>query len=331
MAFIDPPLSKGEFRRRIIAQVAIQAAVLAMVCVVWCSVFRFSWGASFFIGGGGAMLLLWPTIRLLRLSHRNPTVIEISRDRMCITLPTRKTICTLRSEIADIHASRPRQIIGLRGRMSSVVILSTGPTIYLLKSRDFIEVDWLVHQLREALGLPVEQRGDRPIRAQLDQQDELESQPPWRGALPGATDGHWRESRSSKFRKWLGRNYNNLGLWPGLFLLGSMLIGFVLINKLSWMVMICLEFGTHAYFAEGVRPVPRAGQFSLSNGHQVGMAYRALLGVLYFVLAPLWTFISLLLAIGLNKPSEWRHERRCAARRKAEAARRPPHEPAKVR
>ena len=117
----------------------------------------------------------------------------------------------------------------------------------------------------------------------------------------------------------LSREYDNIGCAAGLFLLVAVLIGLFVTVRAAGIAAICMQLGPDAYFKHGVDYVPHK-QPLLNNGQRIAPIFQFVQTLIYFVLMPIWVFIALLIAIGLNKLIEYRNRRL-----RSKAARKPRH------
>jgi hypothetical protein len=309
--YIDPPLAKGIFRRRLLMQMALlisfAAAVLAPVCLRW----HLSFVGSIVFVSALCGIKVFPELRWWRQASRYPTVIEIASKALIVTLPSRKRVSIPFDELDDTRASKPRRMLGVRGRTSSLVIVAWGRRFRLLRYRDYIEVRWLARQIRVATGRPIDHPGEPAVQIVADQQETGEPQDAWSGPLPPASAGkHAQDHKMNRLRQTFWRDYNQLGCAASIFLLLSVVIGVRAILHLLDELVICLQFGSAAYFRDGLRPTPHRGFFNLSNGQAIAGQYKLLFSALFFIIAPLWMAIALLAAIGWNRLAiafrEWR-------------------------
>jgi hypothetical protein len=102
------------------------------------------------------------------------------------------------------------------------------------------------------------------------------------------------------FAQAISREYNNLGCAPMIILLLSVVAGIFIVTHFAELIVICLQFGSDAYFHQGLRPIPHRGFFKLNNGQEIAPPYKLLFIGLYFVLMPVWVTISLFVAITVN-------------------------------
>jgi hypothetical protein len=314
--YIDPPLAKGIFRRRLLMQMALlisfSAAVLASACLRWHLSFV---GSIVFVSALCGIKVL-PELRWWRQAIRYPTVIEISARTLALTLPSGKCVSIPFDEVDDIRASKPRRMLGVRGRVSSLVIVAWGRRFRSLWYRDYIEVRWLARHIRIATGRAVDHPGEPAVQIAADEQEVGETHGTWSGPLPPAKPGKRTQDRKmNRLGRTLSREYDQFGCAPNVFLLFSMLVGIVTIGHLLDELVICLQFGFDAYFRDGVRPVPHKGFFNLSNGQMIAPPYRLLFFALYFVVMPLWMGMALLAAIGFNRLATTFRERRQRSKR----------------
>lgn len=295
--FIDPPLAGTPFTRRLLVRLAFQTVIILTVMPVFFMVWHFS-RAGILIGVlGVAAYNGWFLFRYSRHAGRYPTVIDITPSAMAMTLPSGERIFLLIAEIADIHASRPRRQLGVRGRVSSLIISAWGRKFWLLRCRDYVEVRWLARQLRLCVGKAADHPGE-PAPLAADTQEHWEPERVWSGPLPPMPQsGEAARCRTRRWRQILSREYNQLGCLAGIFMFASMLIGSIVTTQFVDALMICLEFGRDAYFKRGLRTIPHHGFFQLNNGQVIAGQYQALFFVTCLVGTVIWMSATLFVAI----------------------------------
>ena len=265
--FIDPPLATSRLGRRILIRMALQLALLVVFLVPFCVVWHFSGlGAVAFISVV-ALITIWSYMRYWFLSSRYPTIIEASSKSVIVILPTRRRIEIPLTELGDIHASRPRRMIGVRGRTSSLIISAFGRKFWLLRYRDYIEVRWLARELRVAAGRSADHPAEPAVRIAADAQEMSEAEKSWSGSVPQVKDV--RRSRwKNALRETISREYDKLGGAPFLCLALSVVIGMMIIANVNSILVLCISYGSDAYFKNGLRFVPHRG-FLLTNGRTI--------------------------------------------------------------
>ena len=236
---------------------------------------------------------------------------------MVLTLPTRKRVVIPLDELTGITAAPPRHLPGVPERISSVVISTLGRRLRLLPYRDYVEMVWFARQLREAVERAKHGSNGPDEALAADMQKGAEPRIRWSGPLPAPPDAS--ERARHRLRKTFGRfldyEYNRLGCGTGLFLLLLAISGLWIFTREIAIGMICLQFGSDAYFHHGLRTAPHRGFFIPNNGQRIAPQYEALAMALYFVWMPIWVTAALLIAIAINRILLAISERRWRARR----------------
>ena len=241
----------------------------------------------------------------------NPTVVDITSKVIALTLASGKRIVIPREDLSGIHAVTPRRMIGRKGRISSLTIRTSIRSVRLLPRRDYVEVRWLAHELRKAVGLPADDPSEPLLNEAMDRQEvpDEEVDPTIKLPDPKQTTTLPRSRRAHAWRRGLSREYDNLGCGATLFLLATVLVGMVVINRTLGIAAICLQFGTDAYFRRGLDYVPHRG-LQLNNVQKLGPPYVVVYILGCFVALVIWTGGALILTIGLNKLVDYRNKRR---------------------
>jgi hypothetical protein len=325
--FVDPPISEGWLRRRFLIRSALQiglaAAVVLPLLVFW-RAFGVVW---LVIGCAAAALNLWLSLGRWWQATRHPTVIDVAAGVMVLTLPTRRRMVIPLGDLSDVCAAPPRHLLGVRPRVSSVLVSAFGRRVRLLPYRDYLEMLWLARELRAAVGHEKDHPGEPAPGATPDRPEAGESAPAWRGPLPAFPDPaeRLRHPPHRGLRRFLDEEYNRLGCGAFLVLLLLVISGIMICEHEITVLAICLQFGADAYFLHGLRTVPHKGLL-LNNGQTIAPQYRAMIYLSIYIVGPFCAGVALLIAIGVNRLliliSEPWHRARQARKNKQDALRR---------
>lgn len=313
LRFIDPPLRGTHLERRILLKIALRIALALIVVPAFLTVMRFPRAAVVICTAGIIILNGWGPIRYWYYAASHATFIDVTPGMLAVTLPNLKRILVPIKELQDIRASKPRRVLGSRGRTSSLVISSRGRQFWILRYRDYIEARWIARQLRSVAGMPL----DHPREPQIvaDSQDVRESEKTWSGPLPSLPDENNASVRlPENFRQTLDREYNNLGCAATLFLFAVEMAGLYLVVRLVDVLIICLEFGSNAYFHEGLHYMPHRPDL-LSNGQMTSPGFRFISLVACFIGTAIWTPVALFAGIAVNHLLDAIHKRLRRARK----------------
>jgi hypothetical protein len=299
--FVDDPKGTSKNYRRsfalILGRLAFGLAVLVSIVLT----FHLPRYVSVVLVSFFSALGIWSDVTWLWAASRHPTVIGIAGDSFAITLPNRNQIAMKIGDVSAIRATRPRSLYVMPGRVSSLAISAHHRHFRLLRHRDYVEVRWLAHQLRAAVGLPVEDPREPGVSAADDIQQLTESTGDWTGVVPAIPASPVQPPSNWWDKFWRDVDRESFGCLTSMLLWPAVVAGWFGIVRLTGCLVICLQFGRDAYLHHGLRFKPHGGTFQLTNGQTIAPRYTLLFFVFYFVLTPLYVMAALRIAIAFNR------------------------------
>lgn len=303
VVFVDPPLTGHWWARRALVQFIYEAFLAGAVFALFCAGWHLSLRVFLFCLMGFMAIKAFLAVRRWRQVTRDPTIIEVTPASVNVTAPGAAPLAIAINELHGIRSSRPRHLLGTRGKMSSLVISARGRRLRLLRFRDDVEVRWLARRLREAIE---NFRNDPTSKVSADAeavgeegQARFLQSTDARSALPTPRAKLWREA--------LRREYEDSGCATALCLLFLAVAGLVIISLGADDLVICLEFGSDAFFRQGLHRAPHGGYFGLTNGHVVSAPFQLLWILLFMVGLPLWQAAWIVIVLSLHR---WHREYR---------------------